>query len=157
MPDTNESFKNNPNKDAKVDTNILPNNFLRHFSHPSAKQDGDSEEENPAEQRALVLMIRGVTRRVVITENLSIVLGRSDANVRFNPDVDLTPYGASELGVSRAHARMHIANSQLYITDLGSTNGTFVAGKKLTPNEPQIIRPGDELLLGRLAISIQFE
>jgi pSer/pThr/pTyr-binding forkhead associated (FHA) protein len=155
MPDINESFKNNPNKESKVDTNILPNNFLRHFSHPSAKPNGTTE--NVAEQRALVLMIRGVTRRVVITENLSIVLGRSDANVRFNPDVDLTPYGAAERGVSRAHARMHIANGQLFITDLGSTNGTFVAGKKLTPNEPNVIRPGDELLLGRLAISIQFE
>jgi pSer/pThr/pTyr-binding forkhead associated (FHA) protein len=155
MPDTNESSKNNPNKDAKVDTNILPNNFLRHFSHPSAKSNGT--DEDVTEQRALVLMIRGVTRRVVVTEDLSIVLGRSDANVRFNPDVDLTPYGAAERGVSRAHSRMHIANGQLFITDLGSTNGTFVAGKKLTPNEPQVIRPGDELLLGRLAISIQFE
>lgn len=150
MPDNNEPYK----KDPKVDTNILPNNFLRHFSHSAASEDTD---ENVGQQRALVLMIRGVTRRVVITENLSIVLGRADANVRFNPDIDLTPYGAAERGVSRAHSRLHIANGQLFITDLGSTNGTFVAGKKLSPNEAHPIRPGDELLLGRLAISIQFE
>jgi hypothetical protein len=145
----------NLNASGKVppkNTHILANNFNRR----SLQQGQIQGTATFGTQRELVLMIRGITRRVIITDKLSVVLGRADANVRYNPDIDLTPYGASERGVSRAHARLHLDGNSLYITDLNSTNGTFIAGKKLNPNEAHIIRQGDELMLGRLPISVQF-
>lgn len=45
--------------------------------------------------------------------------------------------------ISRAHCRINIINNQGSITDLGSTNGTFVNGLKLTPNVAQSIKCGD--------------
>ncbi|MDX1995701.1 MAG: FHA domain-containing protein [bacterium] len=135
----------------KPDTAILPSNkrrFLHHKVSPDTVTLG--------EQRELILVIRGMVERVLLPRDTSIVLGRTDLNARFHPDVDLTPYGALDRGVSRGHARLHMEDDKLYVTDLGSTNGTFLAGKRLAPEEPTQLRKGDELLLGRLAIQVLF-
>ncbi len=107
-------------------------------------------------QRELILVIRGMVERLVLPDDLSIVLGRSDLQTRYHPDVDLTPYGALDRGVSRGHARIHAEDDRLYVTDLGSTNGTFLGGKRLDAHTPTLIGKGDELLLGRLAIQVLF-
>jgi hypothetical protein len=38
--------------------------------------------------------------------------------------------------VSRRHASMSVRNNELFITDLGSTNGTFIGGVALKPDAP---------------------
>ena len=43
--------------------------------------------------------------------------------------------------VSRKHARLHVGPA-MQITDLGSSNGTRVAGVALTPNVPAPVNPG---------------
>jgi hypothetical protein len=108
------------------------------------------------EQRELILLVRGMVERLVLPEKAGIVLGRSDVQARYHPDVDLTPYGALDRGVSRGHARLHLEDGHLYITDLGSTNGTFISGKRLEPNKPAELRKGDELILGRLTVQVLF-
>ena len=107
-------------------------------------------------QNELILVIRGIVERIVLPEDLSVVLGRSDARLRYHADVDLTPYGALDRGVSREHARVYAEEGNLYIVDMGSTNGTFVSGTRLEPNTPTMISKGDEVLLGRLPIQILF-
>jgi len=47
---------------------------------------------------------------------------------------------------SRAHARIDPAQGGAVVTDLGSTNGTFVNGQQLTG--PTHVRPGDTILIG---------
>lgn len=108
------------------------------------------------EQREIIFVIRGMVERVVLRDKLSIVLGRTDPGARPTVDVDLTPYGALDRGVSRMHCRLHLEDNRIYITDLGSTNGTFVAGKRLEANQPEALRKGEELLLGRLSIQVLF-
>jgi pSer/pThr/pTyr-binding forkhead associated (FHA) protein len=49
-----------------------------------------------------------------------------------------------------------LKGDQIYITDLMSTNGTYLAGQRLKPNEATLLRKGDELLIGRLPIQILF-
>jgi hypothetical protein len=66
-------------------------------------------------------------------------------------EIDLTPYGAMDRGVSRHHALLHLADDHLYLTDLQSTNGTYVAGQRLEPDTPTVVHKGDEVLLGRLS------
>jgi pSer/pThr/pTyr-binding forkhead associated (FHA) protein len=70
------------------------------------------------------------------------------------PDVDLSPYEAYSQGVSRLHAVLKIINQQVFIVDLGSSNGTRVNGQKLVPNIEYPLNHGDLLLLGRLKIQI---
>lgn len=107
-------------------------------------------------QHELLLVIRGMVERVMMNDAQSILLGRGDPQIRFHPDVDLTPYGALDRGVSREHARLLISEERLYVIDLGSTNGTFLGGQRLEPDTPTLIGKGDELLLGRLAIQVLF-
>jgi hypothetical protein len=47
--------------------------------------------------------------------------------------------------VSRKHATLHIAGSELTISDLGSTNGTFVNGEKVKTAK---LKEGDRILIG---------
>lgn len=68
------------------------------------------------------------------------LLGRAtDANVRF--DVP---------GVSRRHARIIINGASVSLEDLGSQNGTFVRGEKITG--PAALVDGDDLRLGPVSV-----
>jgi phage tail-like protein len=50
--------------------------------------------------------------------------------------------------VSRQHARLECKETECHITDLGSANGTFANGEKLTPNVPWLLYPGAVLKIG---------
>ena len=47
--------------------------------------------------------------------------------------------------VSRIHARIERVSDTYYLTDLFSTNGTFLDGRKLEPNHASPIPPGAEI------------
>jgi DNA-binding winged helix-turn-helix (wHTH) protein len=51
-------------------------------------------------------------------------------------------------GVSRRHARIVVTGGRAMLEDLGSKNGTFLGGKRLT--EPESLADGDAFRLGRL-------
>jgi regulator of protease activity HflC (stomatin/prohibitin superfamily) len=51
-------------------------------------------------------------------------------------------------GVSRHHARLVVESGRMTLIDLGSTNGTFVSGRKLTPQEATPVGSGDNVGLG---------
>jgi hypothetical protein len=48
--------------------------------------------------------------------------------------------------VSRRHAEIQISNGDIAISDLGSTNGTFVNGERI--DQPRTLRDGDEVRIG---------
>jgi hypothetical protein len=76
-------------------------------------------------------------------------IGRWDADGGIFPDVDLDA-DDPEAKVSRRHARIMRRNSQYYIEDLGSTNGTFInRGRRLLPGDRQSLRDGDEIIVGK--------
>jgi hypothetical protein len=52
--------------------------------------------------------------------------------------------------VSRDHARLVVTNGTVQITDLGSTNGTFVGEQKrrLAPHTPELLAPGEVFWIG---------
>lgn len=49
--------------------------------------------------------------------------------------------------VSRAHAKIKVRAGVCYISDLGSSNGTFVNGAKLSPNQEVALSKGDKIKL----------
>jgi len=76
-------------------------------------------------------------------------IGRWDADGGVFPDVDLDD-DDPEAKVSRRHARIMRDDSQYFIEDLGSTNGTFVnRGRRLVPGNRQSLRDGDEIIVGK--------
>jgi len=51
------------------------------------------------------------------------------------------------LEVSRRHAEITFEGSDAYITDLNSTNGVFINGRKIHPGVPEKISEGSEIRL----------
>lgn len=150
--DKTKPTKPSPEEIKKPKTAILPINENR-LKRIKAPEPGTTALKN---QRELLLVVRGLVERLEIQEDKPLTLGRVDVRVKARPDVDLTPYGALERGVSRQHVRLHIDKDHLYVTDLDSTNGTFLGGKRLEANTATQLRKGDELLIGRLPIQILF-
>jgi len=82
-------------------------------------------------------------------------IGRWDADSGIFPDVDLDE-DDSEAKVSRRHARIVNHNSQYFIEDLGSTNGTFVnRGRRLLPGKRHMLQNGDEVIVGKTFLKFQ--
>jgi hypothetical protein len=77
-------------------------------------------------------------------------VGRSDVAQNWHPELDLIPFGgaAPDLGVSRHQARIQRTGDVFSITDVGSTNGTFVNGKALEYNQPVDLHDGDSVAFG---------
>jgi sulfite reductase (NADPH) flavoprotein alpha-component len=55
--------------------------------------------------------------------------------------------------VSRRHARLELVDSHLVLTDLGSTNGTYVNDARVTR---QVLVPGDRMRIGRYELAWTF-
>ena len=82
-------------------------------------------------------------------------IGRWDADSGIFPDVDLDE-DDPEAKVSRRHARIVNHNSQYFIEDLGSTNGTFVnRGRRLLPGKRHMLQNGDEVIVGKTFLKFQ--
>ncbi|MFC1961418.1 response regulator [Chloroflexota bacterium] len=90
--------------------------------------------------------------RMEVTER--IIIGRSDVSSNAYPDIDLTPYGGRDKGVSRQHAALLAGADRLLLVDLGSTNGTFVNEQRLAAQKPYRLRHGDAVRLGEINIEV---
>jgi regulator of protease activity HflC (stomatin/prohibitin superfamily) len=55
-------------------------------------------------------------------------------------------------GISRHHARLVVASGRMSVIDLGSTNGTFVSGRKLGPKEAAPLGARDTVGLGKTVV-----
>jgi serine/threonine-protein kinase len=76
------------------------------------------------------------------------LIGRIDPNRGIRPEVDLSKYDPAAR-VSRRHAKIVARESQFFIEDLGSANGTFVNGSgKLPKGQLTPLSSGDEVRLG---------
>src|SRR6188768_2328211 len=73
--------------------------------------------------------------------NREIIIGRSS-------DLDMV---LVEDMVSRKHAKISTTDDEVYIQDLGSTNGTFVNGEKITRSR---LQEGDRILVGTSIIKM---
>ena len=107
----------------------------------------------------LRLEIEGSTEPIYLGLNhREIVLGRRDPATGALPDVDLTPFAGYRMGVSRRHSQVrHSEEGHLDVFDLGSSNGTFLNGRRLEAHYPYRLHDGDKLALGQIVIRVYFE
>ncbi len=54
-------------------------------------------------------------------------------------------YCPDDAGVSRLHLKITDDDDEYFVTDLNSTNGTYINGRLLGPDETCSIKPGDEI------------
>ena len=81
-------------------------------------------------------------------------LGRLSEGQPIMPDIDLTPYQAYASGVSRLHVVVKRDANRIIIMDLGSSNGTYLNGRRLTPHVEEALNHGDVIALGKLKIQV---
>ncbi|MEY4529951.1 MAG: hypothetical protein RLZZ156_672 [Deinococcota bacterium] len=74
----------------------------------------------------------------------TVTLGRSEENQIVIP----------EASISGQHAQLEVRSESLSITDLGSTNGTFVNGRQLAENETAQLTEGMSLTLGAVEFRV---
>lgn len=82
------------------------------------------------------------TRQIPLTEGEHVV-GRS-------PDAAVWIDAA---GVSRHHARVTVAGETITVEDLGSKNGTFVRGTRITTQHP--LADGDQIRFGSVVVTFR--
>jgi len=83
------------------------------------------------------------------------VIGRTDDDSEYQPDIDLAAFEARDHGVSRRHLAWVSFNNKSHVIDLNSINGTYLNGRRLTPDIPVVWQPGDELRLGTLVLQLR--
>lgn len=101
------------------------------------------------------LVVSASGAEIPLPDKDEILVGREDPVSGIYPDVDLTPHGGEEGGVSRRHARLVRENGKYFVEDLDSTNFTFVNKQKLAPKTRQAIGEGDEIRFGRVAMELR--
>jgi hypothetical protein len=65
-------------------------------------------------------------------------------------------FAANTLSISRRHALLEKDGHSITITDLHSTNGTYLNGARLNPTQRRVIRNNDKLQLGDLRLWVRF-
>ncbi len=107
----------------------------------------------------IVMHVRDSAETITLKPDRTTLVGRYDSSSTQHPDVDLTPYGALEKGVSRVHAAIYRneETDTLTLVDMGSANGTHLNGQRLLPDQPRVLRDGDEIRLGKLVTHIYFK
>ena len=99
------------------------------------------QQARPRRQTALLLM--GGKRLVVGPEGAT--LGRSRQNDIMVDDAN----------VSRNHAEVRPHGGSWTLTDLGSTNGSRLNGRRV--GQPEVLKPGDEIELGTTTLTFTLE
>lgn len=110
------------------------------------------------ESMILRIEIEGGAAPIVLKpEAKDMILGRRDPTTGAAPEVDLTSYAGYRMGVSRNHAALKLTDNQLNLWDMGSSNGTFLNGSRLSPHRPYPVRDGDEIRLGQMILRLFFQ
>lgn len=92
--------------------------------------------------RLLITDRPGAAAREVVVELEVAVVGRgSEANIRIE-----------DAGVSRRHAEVRREGDEVFLVDLGSTNGTTVNGRAI---ERVRLSPGDRISIGRTVLNYE--
>jgi len=89
-----------------------------------------------------------------LTSRTEFTMGRLSEGQPIMPDIDLTPYQAYASGVSRLHAVVKREADRTIVMDLGSSNGTYLNGRRLNPHTEEELKHGDVVALGKLKIQV---
>jgi len=85
---------------------------------------------------------------IPLVEQPESLIGRTDDVSGIYPDVDMTPHGGEEGGVSRRHAKLIFESGKWFVEDLDSTNGTYVNDTEVAPKTRAVLNDGDALNFG---------
>lgn len=118
------------------------------------KNQFDEEKTFPVKDVVITLLLVENGQVLHLAGRSEYTIGRTSEGQPILPDIDLSPYGAFSQGVSRLHLSIKIQKSGVFVTDLGSSNGTRVNSQKIVPNVDYPINHGDTIVLGKIKLQI---
>jgi two-component system, cell cycle response regulator len=119
---------------------MIDQNVATHLSD-LIPQAGDGPTSNPALPMYLIVLAGGIPGAMIRLQNGGTRLGRSADNTLQLQDP----------GVSRYHAVLRSGeDGKVRLTDLASTNGTFLNGRRVTNHTSEVLHDGDRLRFGSM-------
>jgi pSer/pThr/pTyr-binding forkhead associated (FHA) protein len=91
---------------------------------------------------------------VSVPEGQQIIIGRYHPTNAVQPQVELTPFGATTAGCSRLHAAVGHDEFGWWIKDLNSSNGTWINGERAAPLVEYRLAPVSTIWLTKLDMRI---
>lgn len=106
-------------------------------------------------EKGIAIYIGDTTEPIITTIKTKLVLGRR--RELLDPELlDLTPYDAYKLGLSRNHAVLFFKDGSLCVQDTGSSNGTWVNNTRLQAYDIVALLPGSVVSLAEMAMIIYY-
>lgn len=93
------------------------------------------------EFQLVIVRGRGASTTVKLADGVTTVGRQDDCHLRIKSSQ-----------VSRKHCELFEKKGMLLVKDLGSSNGTYVNGKRI--QEQRVLEPGDELTIGQLLFKV---
>ncbi len=139
-------------------------NMLKDNSQSASTRQLHMEDHQPEQFEAngtLMLHVRHTGDMIKVRPQNAqheLVVGRADANNIVKPDIDLSAFGATKMGVSRLHMSLAYDGDmqRVIIADMGSANGLFINGQRLAVKEERVLRDGDQIRLGQLMLDVAY-
>lgn len=130
-------------------TGTLPDSYSAILGAPVPAIEPYMDFEIPTKGVILINLENG--NLITKQEEEAFILGRVSTEIKTpEPLVDLTQFGALELGISRVHAMIRRTKEGYQIIDLESSNGTWLENQRLVPQKPYALDSGDRIRTGRL-------
>lgn len=109
-----------------------------------------------SESWRIAINVLHVQVRKVFELSKSAVLGRAPSS----PDqdvycIDLTPFKAQEMGISRHHLKLQAEGDSIVAIDNDSLNGSWLNGERMRPGQTYPIRHNDKLRIGCMVVQIE--
>lgn len=111
----------------------------------------DKASQYTVPEDGMAFYFAGSTTQIAVSTDEEFVLGRKTEGDT-EAMVDLTYPDGFAQGVSRRHAKIRSSSTGYMITDLNSSNGTWLDGKILPPSQPVELPSGVTVQLGRLKL-----
>jgi len=111
--------------------------------------------EHTPPSRGLSIFLLNNGEPIALSTEEQFVLGRA-GDMALEAMVDLTDHDGFAMGVSRRHALIRAAGEKYVLTDLNSSNGTWLNGHRLVPNKPYDLPSGGVIQLGRMKLVVVY-
>ncbi len=109
----------------------------------------------PQQAEAIAYFISKASGNVFPVFKPDSLIGRYDSVTGQTPEVDLT-HEDSARNISRRHARLVLKEGKPFVAEeIGTMNGTYLNGQRLTTGVLTPIKDGDELTLCRLGLTFR--
>jgi DNA-binding winged helix-turn-helix (wHTH) protein len=115
---------------------------MHRFGYRFVATVADSAPGQAVSSRTISMYLASADRRYLLPEGANVIGRAHDAAIRIDSG-----------GVSRHHARIVVHGELARVEDLGSKNGTFVAGEPVT--DSRLLQDGDEIRIGPVALTFK--